>query len=122
MAKTTITNAQALTAAVELATNAGMEDLAAKLAHMAEIASKPRKGSDKKTPTKNQIANMEMAKEAVEKMRGFGEPVSSKWVMENVRYVTSTQKATAIMGVAMAQGWVIKGESIKGSARYQLAK
>ena len=121
MAKNTLTNAQALTAATELATNAGMDELAAKLAHMAEMAAKPRKSKGEKTPTKAQLANFAMAKEAVAKMREHGEPVSSKWIMENVRYVTSTQKVTAIMRIALDNGWVVKGEPVKGAARYEVA-
>ena len=121
MAKNTLTNAQALTAATELAKQAGMEDLAEKLAHMAEVAAKPRKSKEDKTPSKAQLANIAMAQEAVAKMREYGEPVSSKWIMENVRYVTSTQKVTAIMRVALKNGWVVKGEPVKGAARYEVA-
>ena len=114
-----MTNAQALQMAFELAQEAGNEQLAAKLYKMHTVATKPRKKSDE--PTKEQIARMGMVKECVALMQNVDEPISTQWVVDNVKYVNSPQKATAVLNDAIKQGLIVKTDSVKGRTRYILA-
>lgn len=115
---TIYTNKTALAMGIQLATEAGMPELADKFRKMYETANKPRKVSD--APTKEQMQTLAMVDEAVSKMVE-GEPVTTAWVMANVNYVTSSQKATAVMKKAIALGKVVKGDMVKGKVTYILA-
>lgn len=115
----TMTNAQALAMSIELAKNANETALVSKLEKMYATATKPRKKSD--APTKEQIARMGMVKELVALMQDHNEPISTQWVIDNVKYVTTPQKATAVLRDAIAQGLVVKTDSVKGRTRYTLA-
>lgn len=119
--KTTMTNAQALAAAHDLAGQAGMMELADKLAHMYEQATKKR--TTPKAPTKEQLQTLAQIEFIVDKMRNENiEVVDTKWVMSHVDYVTSAQKATAIMRKGMKIGKFVKGEPNKGKVTYKLAE
>ena len=59
---------------------------------------KPRKASTE--PTKTQLINENLAAKLVEAMRKHGEPVSAKWIAENVPGVLTPQKAVAVVRAA----------------------
>lgn len=124
-----MTNAIALTIALEVAKGADIadacaahdftsEELIAKLERMYETATKPRNTSGEKRPTKEQIQALAMMKDAVAQMREFGEPVGTSWIMEHVQYCTSSQKATSLMRKAMSLNLVKKVDSVKGKVQY----
>lgn len=116
MANTTMTNAQALAASIELAKNAGMDELVAKLDKMHATATKPRKKSD--TPTKEQLERKKMVDELAAKIQDVNDAISTNWVMDNVSYVLTPQKATAVLNDAIKAGIVVKTDSVKGRTRY----
>ena len=96
-----ITRAQALEVAI-----AAVEDaqVGAVLHDMLVQLTKPRKKPE--GPTKAQLANIELAKTAAAAIAEHGAPVSAKWVVEHVEGIDSTQKASAVMKSAIAQGLV----------------
>lgn len=113
MAAQTYTNATALAAAIDLANYADMPDLAAKLAHMLEQATKPSKRSDQ--PTKQQMRNKQLEIEIAQFVRAQPEPLAAKTIaarMGNAE-ITSSQKAASLLKNAAKMGWVVRLE-VKG--------
>ena len=103
---------------VTAAAGYSQKELAAHLTHMYEVASKPRaKGT--KSPSKESLALVALAKEAGALVAAQSEPVGTNWVMEHVAGVTSSQKATAVMRKAMELGLVEKAAPVKGKVQYQ---
>ena len=128
-----ITEAQALAIAIAIAkgedmetlcTEAGftVEEYAKKLVRMHETRTKKREKDPNapKAKTKERIANEGLAKEAARVIAEHGEPVGSKWVMEHVNYVTSTQKVTSVMKVADELGLIVRGKDSKGNITYDV--
>lgn len=115
--KNTITNAQALEQAIALATEAGRDELAAKLTKMHEVATKPRKRT--KTESKASLQLTAQAKE----LAGIlpAEPITTKWIMEHVPYALTVQKATGIANRAIALGLLVKGDVVNGKVTYKAA-
>ena len=113
MAAQTYTNATALSAALELANAAQMPDLAAKLAHMLEQASKPSKRSDQ--PTKQQMRNKQLELEIAKFVRAQPEPLAAKDIAKRMgsAEITSSQKAASLLKNASKMGWVVRLE-VKG--------
>ena len=104
------TNVTALAAALELANAAQMPELAAKLAHMLEQASKP--APKREGLTAEQRRNLALSREVAawvwaQKDAGI-EQVTTKYVVQNFGdpSVTSTQKAASLLTKCIAQGWV----------------
>lgn len=100
-----LTNAIALNAAIavfdEMDATATIgdftaEEYAGKLRKMLETATKKRTGEKMETPEQRKNRE-EYIPAMLEAMAKHGEPVSSKWVTENVRGITTTQKATALL-------------------------
>jgi hypothetical protein len=100
-----LTNAQALAQAIELADKAGMTELVAKLTKMHETAIKPKKKSD--GPTKAQLENIALAEKAVAYMLDH-EGVTAKELASNVEGINTSQKAVAVMRQAITMGKVVK--------------
>ena len=101
----TYTNATALTAAIAIVKeNSTDMELVAKLERMATIAAKPR--TKQTGPTKAQRERLERAKEVRAAIAATGEPQGSRWIMEHVKYLTSTQAVTATMRTAVEHGWI----------------
>lgn len=126
-----ITEAQALAIALAIAngedvetacTEAGFtaEEYAGKIEKMHETRTKKREKDPNapKPKTKERIANEGLAKEAARVIAEHGEPVGSKWVMEHVNYITSTQKVTSVMKVANELGLIESTKDEKGRALY----
>lgn len=113
MAAQTYTNATALSAALELANAAQMPDLAAKLGHMLEQASKPSKRSDQ--PTKQQMRNKQLELEIAKFVRAQPEPLAAKDIAKRMgnAEITSSQKAASLLKNAAKMGWVVRLE-VKG--------
>ena len=76
--------------------NADVEDVIAKLA--IQFAKKPAKNG----PTKAQRDNLALIAECEDAMRAHVEPVTARWIAENVHGVMTVQKAAALARVA---GW-----------------
>ena len=74
------------------------------LTRMEQSLSRPRKRSDE--PTKVQLMNANLADVLVDTMREHGEPVTAKWIAENVPGINSPQKAVAV--VKATNGRVIR--------------
>lgn len=103
--KNTYTNATALAKAIELLANCGDADLIAKLERMHKTATKPRTGE--KVETAEQRKNREEYIPAMlAAMREHGEPVTAKWISENVAGIMTTQKATGLLGICQKAGTV----------------
>jgi hypothetical protein len=107
MATTTLTNVQALTLAIELATASGNTELVEKLTKMLATASKPRKKSN--VPSETQLKNLELAKDVLAYMQGR-DGVTAKDISNNVANIATSQKAVAIMRILINDGKVIKGK------------
>lgn len=107
----TLTNAQALAQAADLAAQAGMADLAAKLSHMADVAAKPRAKSSE--PTKQQLVNADLARQVARWVCAQADPVSSADVVKGlgIPQVGSTQKASYLLKTCAQAGWVVRIES-----------
>ena len=107
----TLTNATALIQAAELAQAAGNTELAAKLAHMAEVAGKPRAKSTE--PTKQQRINAELARRVAQWVRAQADPVTSRQIVDGcgIAEVGSTQKAIALLKTCAQNGWVVRIET-----------
>lgn len=119
--KNTITNLEALVASKELAENANKKELAEKLTHMIEVAEKAKnRKSGTKAPSKATLQLENDAREVFKKMQEFGKPVGTTWIVEHMPFVTTSQKATAVMRKAMQLGLVEKGEPVKGKVQYQV--
>lgn len=76
----------------------------AKLAHMNDQASKPRKRPEKTIARRN---NERLAHELVAAMQSAGaKSISNKWITEHVRGVISSAKATQVCIVAISLGLI----------------
>lgn len=114
------TNATALATAVDLlktpSTIADLDtavfaDLIAKLDHMAQVASKPSKKAS--GPTKSQVMNLNTARKVAEFIWACeDEMITSKTIVTTagIPEVVTTQKATAVLGIAADNGWVVRKE------------
>lgn len=128
-----ITEVQALAITLEVAegvdvetacANAGfsVEEYTEKIKKMRDVRAKKREKDPNapKPKTKERIANEGLAKEAARVIAEHGEPVGSKWVMEHVNYITSTQKVTSVMKVADELGLIVRGKDPKGNITYDI--
>lgn len=97
--KSNVTRKSVIAKAIEMEgwTNEELEVLVKMLASL----EKPRKKSDE--PTKNQLMNANLAATLVEEMRKYGEPVTAKWIADNVPGINTSQKAVAITKAAGSQ-------------------
>lgn len=118
-----ITNRAALHMAVKNLKELGCEhaELIAKLETMAKAADK-RAENAKKSPrakSKDQIEREERAKEAAEKMKAHGKPVTTDWLIENVSGLITSDKAAGCMRTAANLGLVEKVgyEKVNGKPR-----
>ena len=102
MAKSFITRADALTAAIALFPEDAPEREV--LAKMLVSITKPRKKSD--APSKTRVENLALVDAACAAM-GSAE-VSAKWLTEHVRGILTTQKAAAVMRLGVEVGKVEK--------------
>lgn len=118
MAKNTITRADALTAAIALFPEDAPEREV--LTKMLVSITKPRAKSSK--PSKASVENSALAVELVKVMREHGvKSVTAKWVSEHVKGVLSTQKATQVLKVAIANGDIVRFVDEKGKPHFELA-
>lgn len=126
-----ITNAVALRIAVamakgeDMATACAAEEFTtaeyiAKIEHMANKANeaKPKR---EKTLTKEQIANLNLARETAATIleKAGTEPVGTLWIMENCKYLPTSQKVTAIMNKCQELGLMEKADPVKGKVMYR---
>lgn len=106
--KNAITRAAALAYAIEHIDNAEVVEV---LTKMHAQVTKPRAKND--GPTKAHIANVALAKAAVEAIAAKGEPVTTKWICEHVNGIMTPQKCTAVMRIAVDNGDVIRNKEGK---------
>ncbi len=111
MAEKKMTRVEALNIAIAAVEN---EEAREVLGKMVEQLSKPRKRAE--GPTKARRENEKLAHEMAEAIAAHGEPVTSKWVCEHVRFITTPQKCTAVGKVAIDLGLVEKTK--EGKAVY----
>ena len=97
MATNTVTRASVLATALELEGIWNAEELEV-LQKMYASVTKPRKKSEE--PTKTQLVNANLAAKLVEAMKSYGEPVTTKWIMEHVNGIMTSQKAVAVIKAA----------------------
>lgn len=138
MATSKFTNLSALNAAIALAKgepcDVDRDVLVAKLEHMAAQTAKTRRSTAKSGPTKAQRELVALTDAVVAKMvagQSYGttevrELIDRDMVLKfavpfNSNGVVSPQKVTAIMANAIKRELVVKGEPVKGAARYELA-
>ena len=112
-----ITNAIALEIAVAVAHGGDVatecdahgftrDQFAEKLEKMLATARKPRnKGERGETPEQRKNRE-EYIPAMLAAMRAHGEPVTCKWITEHVAGVTTTQKATGLLGICIKAGTV----------------
>ncbi len=106
-----ITRVEALEAALNGDLN---EQVVAKLKAMIAQYQKPTK----KTETKEDKERAELVTAAVTAIKNAGHPVNTTWLMENVKGILTTQKAGAIMRIAIKNGDVTKTYDDKGKPIY----
>ena len=106
--KNVVTRAAALSYAIEHCDNPEITEV---LQKMYEQVTKPRKKSD--APSKTQIMNRNLAAAAVNVIREYGEPVTSKWICEHVNGIMTPQKCTAVMKIAIEAGEITKNKEGK---------
>lgn len=118
-----ITNRAALHMAIETLKELECENQALldKLDAMAKAADK-RAENAKKSPrakSKDQIKREERAKEAAQKMKAHGAPVTTDWVIENVPGLIATEQAAGCLRTAINLGIVEKVgyEKVNGKPR-----
>lgn len=115
MATITATRKSVIAKAVELE-GVWNDDELEVLGKMLASLEKPRKKSDE--PTKTQVMNANLADKLVEAMRQYGQPVTAKWISEQVPGVNTPQKAVAVVKAAGER--VVKFYE-KRAALYRLA-
>lgn len=137
MATSKFTNLSALNAAIAIAKgepcDVDRDVLIAKLEHMAAQTAKTRK-STASGPSKSTRELIALTDAVVAKMTAgevYGTPeiralidrdtILKFAVPMNRDGEVTPQKITAIMGNAIKRGLVVKGEPVKGAARYELA-
>lgn len=98
-----------------MASCAWSEEELAVLTRMEASLAKPRKASD--APTKTQVMNANLANTLVDAMKAYGEPVTAKWITENVPGIATSQKAVA---VAKAAGERVERFYVARQAYYRL--
>lgn len=118
-----ITNRAALHMAIKALEELGCEkkDLLRKLDTMAKAADR-RAENARKSPrakSKDQIEREERAKEAAQKMKAYGAPVTTVWLIENISGLITADKATGCMRTALNLGIVKKAgyEKVNGLPR-----
>ena len=118
-----ITNRAALHLAIETLKELECENQALldKLDTMAKAADK-RAENAKKSPrakSKDQIEREERAKEAAQKMKAHGKPVTTDWVIENVPGLITADQGAGCMRTAINLGIVEKVgyEKVNGKPR-----
>ena len=113
----TLTNLVALQTAARLCKgepcpeNIAMDELAAKLEHMAntEVRKREAAKNSPKTPTKEQLANRAAALELVKSLEEHGEPVTAAWISDNVPGYLTAHAAQGKLRVARSNGWLEYG-------------
>ena len=103
MAEKKMTRKDALTIAIASVENEEAKDV---LRKMLEQVSKPRKRAE--GPTKARRENEKLLATLLEMMEAKGEPVTSKWITEHVRGITTPQKATAVAKIGLDDGRLVK--------------
>ena len=111
-----ITNVSALSALVSFAKEMGYDngEVIAKVEHHIAQLSKPKAKSDE--PTKNQRLNAKLVEEVAAYLEAHG-TVTPKELVEKLGspYVTSSQKATILLGMLSDQGRAVR-QCVKGRA------
>lgn len=107
-----MTRIEALNAAIE---GNLTPEVVAKLKAMVDQLSKPVK----KTETAEDRERAALVATAVETVKSFGEPVTTSWLMEHVKGIDNSQKAGAIMSIAIREGLIVKAYNEKGRPVYQ---
>lgn len=124
--KNTFTNAEAMTLVSKLLevtpdetleelTDKPVDDLREKIAHMVEV-SQPKARKREESPAAK--ANKAKAVECEKIILAANKPVDWKYIAERCNGITSSQKATAILGYAISNG-NIERVQIKGKVYYQ---
>lgn len=97
MATTTVTRASVLNKVLDNEQFLSDEERDVLVKMLASIT-KPRKAAE--GPTKTQLMNANLADQLVSAMALHGEPVSAKWISENVPGINTAQKAVAVVHAA----------------------
>ena len=91
-----VTRASVLAKALEL--DVWSPDELNVLSRMYSSITAPRKKPE--GPTKNQLVNANLANELIKAMAAHGEPVTAKWIADNVPGIGTSQKAVAVTKAA----------------------
>lgn len=75
-----------------------------------------------KTPSKARLENEKLADNLVGEMVAIDKPVDTKWITEHVRFVTNSQKANAVVKIAMEKGDIVREVDEKKHVWYRLAE
>lgn len=86
------------------------------------VASIKKQSERPRTTSKARIQNEKLADDLVGEMVGHGEPVTTKWITEHVKFITTSQKATAVCKVAIEKGDIIRTVDEKKQVWYVLAE
>lgn len=105
----------------EINEHADMEEFTAKIVKMYQNASKASTPKEK-GPSKAQIENLNYAKQVLNYLNQNQDTILTlAWVKDNIKFVTTSQKASAIVNVLLKNGSVVKTTPIDGHVAYKLA-
>lgn len=116
MATATVTRKSVIAKAIVVLKDVWSEEELEVLQKMLNSLEKPAKKAE--GPTKNQVMNLNLAASLIEEMRKYGQPVSAKWIADNVSGINTPQKAVAVIKAAGEQ--IVKFYE-KRQALYRLA-
>ena len=133
MAEKKMTRKEALNTLIEVATewksqNFTDDDLACTNIEKAiEVANKmlasiEKQSNKPKTPSKTRLENEKLADDLVGEMVAIDKPVDTKWITEHVRFVTNSQKANAVVKIAIEKGDIVREVDEKKHVWYRLAE
>lgn len=86
------------------------------------IASIEKQSNKPKTPSKTRLENEKLADDLVGEMVAIDKPVDTKWITEHVRFVTNSQKANAVVKIAIEKGDIVREMDEKKHVWYRLAE
>lgn len=86
------------------------------------LTSIDKQSNKPKTPSKTRLENEKLADNLVGEMVAIDKPVDTKWITEHVKFVTSSQKANAVVKIAIEKGDIVREVDEKKHVWYKLAE
>ena len=86
------------------------------------IASIDKQANRPKGTSKARLINEKLADDLVGAMVAYDAPVNTKWITEHVKFVTTSQKANAVVKVAIEKGDIVRTVDEKKHVWYRLAE